>query len=53
MQTLNPSDTRRAPLRVGNIAIRLCEALDQGLPIDDLLEEYRVNRARLAEEVKA
>ena len=50
---MTASDSRRAQLRVVNIAIRLCEALDQGLPIDDLLEEYRVNRARLAEEVKA
>lgn len=40
-------------LRVVSIAIRLCEALDQGLPIDDLLEEYRANRSRLAEAVKA
>ena len=50
---MNASDTRRAELRVVNIAIRLCEALDQGLPVDDLLEEYRANRARLAEAVKA
>ena len=50
---MNASDTRRAELRVVNIAIRLCEALDQGLPVDDLLEEYRGNRARLAEAVKA
>jgi len=53
MQTINPSDTRRAQLRVVNIAIRLCEALDQGLPIDDLLDEYRATRSRLAEAVKA
>ena len=50
---MTASDSRRAQLRVVNIAIRLCEALDQGLPVDDLLEEYRATRARLAEAVKA
>ena len=50
---MTASDSRRAQLRVVNIAIRLCEALDQGQPVDDLLEEYRANRARLAEAVKA
>ena len=33
---MTASDSRRAQLRVVNIAIRLCEALDQGLPVDDL-----------------
>ncbi len=50
---MTASDSRRAQLRVVNIAIRLCEALDQGLPVDDLLDEYRATRSRLAEAVKA
>ena len=50
---MTASDSRRAQLRVVNIAIRLCEALDQGLPVNDLLEEYRATRSRLAEAVKA
>jgi hypothetical protein len=50
---MTASDSRRAQLRVVNIAIRLCEALDQGQPVDDLLEEYRANRARLNEAVHA
>ncbi len=50
---MTASETRRVELRVVNIAIRLCEALDQGLPIDDLLDEYRATRSRLAEAVKA
>lgn len=50
---MTASESRRAQLRVVNIAIRLCEALDQGLPVDDLLDEYRANRARLDEAVQA
>ena len=50
---MNASDTRRAELRVVNIAVRLCEALDQGDDVDTLLDEYRAHRARLAEAVKA
>lgn len=50
---MNASDARRAELRVVNIAIRLCEALDQGQDVTGLLDEYRAHRARLAEAVRA
>ena len=50
---MTASDTRRAELRVVNIAVRLCEALDQGDDVAALLDEYRAHRSRLAEAVKA
>ena len=50
---MNASDVRRAQLRVVNIAVRLCEALDAGEDTSGLLEEYRAHRSRLHEAVKA
>jgi len=50
---MSAAETRHVELRVVNIAIRVCEALDRGMPIDDLLDEYRSITSRLRGAVDA